>query len=69
MQADQADAVLHQGVNLFKAVALEQRMARAAIAVNDHSRRAFESLVRVRRPAVAVNRRNHPRHIIQTGLQ
>ena len=59
MKADQPDALLHQVLNHLQAVALEQRMAAAAVTIDDQRRCAGEGSLGVLRPAVAIDLRRN----------
>ena len=69
MKADQPDALLHQLPDRLEAVPVEEGVALATVAINDHRRRSGKSRRRILWPAVAVNLRGNARNLIQAGLE
>ena len=69
MQADQADALVHQFGDGLEAVGLEERVAAAAVAVDDDGGRPGERRCRVLGPAVAIDFRGDAWNVIEAGLE
>ena len=69
MQADQPDALLHQVPDRLQAVVLEQRMAAAAVTIDDQRRRAGKGRLGILRPAVAIDLRRNAGNLIQAGFE
>ena len=69
MQANQANTFLHQLTDGLEVVVPEQRMAAAAVTINDQRRRAGKGRLRILRPAVAIDLRYNARHLVEARFE
>ena len=69
MQADQPHTLFHQVPDRFQAVVAQERMAAAAVAIDDDCRRAGKGSFRLLRPAVGVNLGNDAGDVIQARFE
>src|SRR5215813_4730475 len=68
MNAGEADAFFHEGIELLEVIVLEGGMAATAVCVNDYAIGSIER-IGIRRPAVAIDDGGYAWNFIEAGFE